>query len=82
MLVELPKVAPIEAPDEAKRLLKVIQKKAQREGKAIADAFVTRLIEQAKIRAFEELRVLKQIENQRLEWLAEEDEEDAILLLL
>lgn len=79
-LAEIPQLAPIEIPNEAKKLLRTIKKKAERDGKAAADAFVDRLIAENAVR-INALNKAKQIEIQQLIWLENEDEEEALLLL-
>lgn len=86
LLVEIPKTEPKADDLEAQKLLRTVKRKAERDGKAAADAFVAKLIAQSQARILAEQQAseiqrqlaleLEQIRLRRLQ-----DEDDAILLL-
>lgn len=86
LLVEIPKTEPKADDLEAQKLLRAVKRKAERDGKAAADAFVAKLIAQSQARMLAEQQASEiqrqlaiEIEEIRLRRL--QDEEEAILLL-
>lgn len=86
LLVEIPKTDPKADDLEAQKLLRAVKRKAERDGKAAADAFVAKLIAQSQARMLAEQQASEiqrqlaiEIEEIRLRRL--QDEEEAILLL-
>lgn len=84
LLVEIPKTEPKADDLEAQKLLRAVKRKAERDGKAAADAFVAKLIAQSQARAEQQANEIQrqlaiELEGIRLRRL--QDEEEAILLL-
>lgn len=87
LLVEIPKTAPKADDLEAQKILRAVKRKAEREGKAAADAFVAKLIADSQARMLAEKQanealIRLEIESERIRLFRLQDEEDAILLLL